>query len=193
MVVNLVKLSQMQTNLEQHLTSKLSISVTHWHKNTLNVHSLQIFVHCFLNNPLFLSFKYFPNSRQIERAVEFSQLYAKCTEDVFKYPDAHGLCTFLLFFFLCWALAVHTDPLWSDLPRDWRSTAKNRILAVKHRFLFPVSTHAIHRLYHSLQRFRSPCIYVFTSVEYRPTQIFTALDSPINLKVSSAEFMAINR
>lgn len=99
MVVNLVKLSQMQTNLEQHLTSKLSISVTHWHKNTLNVHSLQIFVHCFLNNPLFLSFKYFPNSRQIERAVEFSQLYAKCTEDVFKYPDAHELCTFLLFFF----------------------------------------------------------------------------------------------
>lgn len=82
MVVNLVKLSQMQTNLEQHLTSKLSISVTHWHKNTLNVHSLQIFVHCFLNNPLFLSFKYFPSSRQIERAVEFSQLYAKCTEDV---------------------------------------------------------------------------------------------------------------
>lgn len=101
MVVNLVKLSQMQTNLEQHLTSKLSISVTHWHKNTLNVHSLQIFIHCFLNNPLFLSFKYFPNSRQIERAVEFSQLYAKCTEDVFKYPDAHELCTFILFFFLC--------------------------------------------------------------------------------------------
>lgn len=160
----------MQTNLEQHLTSKLSISVTHWHKNTLNVHSLQIFVHCFLNNPLFLSFKYFPNSRQIERAVEFSQLYAKCTEDVFKYPDAHELCTFILFFFLCEALAVHTDPLWSDLPRDWRSTAKNRILAVEHRSLFPVSTYAINRLYQSLQRFRSTYIYVFTSVEYSPTQ-----------------------
>lgn len=101
MAVNFVKLSQMQTNLEQHLTSKLPISVTHWHKNTLNFHSLQIFAHYFLNNPLFLSFKYFPNSLLIEQAVELSQLYTKCTEDVFKYPDAHELCTFLSFFFLC--------------------------------------------------------------------------------------------
>lgn len=81
MVVNFVKLSQMQTNLEQHLTSKLSISVTHWHKSTLNVHSLQIFVRCFLNNPLFLSFKYFPNSRQIERAVEKTSLNIQMRTD----------------------------------------------------------------------------------------------------------------